>query len=110
MIDARTTIRDTPKRMDRPAVTHVLKCWPKFFEPITEGKKRHDLRRAGDRDFRVGDLMLLREFSPEAGTYTGRDCVVRITYITSALEPCALSEQALHEDFCILSISLVTDA
>ena len=110
MIEAHTTIPDPSNRLDRAAVTHVLKCWPKFFGPITEGKKRHDLRRAGERDFSVGDLMLLREFSPEAEAYTGRDCAVRITYITSAIEPCALSEQALHEDFCILSIALVTDA
>jgi len=39
----------------------------------------HDLRRAGDRDFRVGDLMLLREFGPEADAYTGREQTVQIT-------------------------------
>jgi hypothetical protein len=30
--------------------------------------------------------------------------VVRITYVTSAETPCALSEECLHPDFCILSI------
>ena len=113
MIEPGTTFSDPSKRADRAdraAITHVLKCWPKFFGAINDGEKRHDLRRAGERDFRVGDLMLLREFSPEAEAYTNRDCMVRITYITSAVEPCALSEQALHEDFCILSIVLVTDA
>lgn len=93
-----------PARGRRPAVTHTLKCWPKFFDAIVDGRKRHDLRRVGDRDFQVGDLMMLREFSPDADAYTGRVQAVRITYITSALEPCALSDSALHEDFCILSI------
>jgi hypothetical protein len=84
---------------------HVLKCWPEFFAAILAGEKRHDLRRAGDRSFKVGDRMLLREFDAQDQTYTGREQIVWITYITSAEQPCALSEQALHTDFCILSIA-----
>lgn len=95
---------------NRGPITHELKCWPRFFGPIGEGRKRHDLRRVGDRDFRVGDRMILREFAPEAESYTGRQLTVEITFITSAQEPCALSDSALHEDFCILSIRLVGNA
>lgn len=109
MIEAQTNAGSSAPRA-RPAVTHELKCWPKFFDAICEGRKRHDLRRVGDRDYRVGDLMTLREFDPAADAYTGREQTVRITYITSALEPCALSDGALHEDFCILSIALVPSA
>lgn len=87
-------------------VAHRLKCWPEFFEPIRNGLKTHDLRRADDRAFSVGDRMLLEEYDPESRTYTGRTVVVRITYITSADLPCALSREALHSDFCILSITL----
>jgi hypothetical protein len=86
--------------------THELKCWPEFFAAIALGKKRHDLRRATDRDFRVGDTLLLREFDPAIDTYTGSTLQVIVTYVTSAEMPCALSEQALHPDFCILSIAL----
>jgi hypothetical protein len=81
-----------------------MKCWPQFFAPILRGEKTHDLRRADDRDFRVGDLLRLQEFDPKANCYTGREVTVRITYITSADNPCALSEDALHPDFCVLSI------
>lgn len=95
------TIRD---ESDRAPVTHQLKCWPEFFDAIAEGRKRHDLRRAYDRDFRVGDRLLLGEFDPRAATYTGRTQLVEVTYVTSALQPCALSEMALSPDFCILSI------
>lgn len=95
---------------DRAPIVHQLKCWPKFFDAIADGRKRHDLRRVGDRDFRVGDRMILREYAPEQDAYTGRHQVVEISYITSADEPCALSEQALHEAFCILSIVPVLDA
>ncbi len=85
-------------------MVHDLKCWPKFFTAILEGRKRHDLRRADDRNFSVGDLVRLREFDPETEQYTGREQVVKITYITSADQPCALSSSALHDDYCILSI------
>jgi Domain of unknown function (DUF3850) len=85
-------------------VEHTVKCWPQFFDPILSGKKTHDLRRSDDRDFRVGDVLHLQEFEPETNRYTGRELRVKITYITSAVYPCALSEDALHPDFCILSI------
>ena len=89
----------------RDARVHNLKCWPQFFDAIAEGHKRHDLRRARDRDFRVGDELLLREYDPAAEIYTGRWQRVKVTYVTSALQPCALSELALSPDFCILSIA-----
>ena len=89
----------------RTSVVHELKCWPKFFEAIADGRKRHDLRRATDRDFQVGDYLRLREFDPAAQQYTGRQQLVEVTYITSSEQPCALSAGALDPDFCILSIA-----
>ena len=86
---------------------HELKCWPEFFEAIVAGAKKHDLRRGDDREFMVGDLIKLREYNPATKEYSGREQVVEITYMTAGETPCALSKQALHPDFCILSISLV---
>jgi hypothetical protein len=86
-------------------VVHTVKSWPQFFEPMLSGAKTHDLRRVTDRDYQVGDKLRLQEFDPELSRYTGRELVVRITYITSADYPCALSEQALSTDYCILSVS-----
>lgn len=94
----------------RSPVTHELKCWPKFFDAIAKGDKRHDLRRATDRDFHPGDRLFLREFDPGSASYTGRCQEVAVTYVTSAEMPCALSEQALNPDFCILSIALLAEA
>ena len=87
-----------------PAVQE-LKCWPEFFEAITLGEKRHDLRRSRDRHFKVGDQLRLREYDPASSSYTGREQTVVVTYITSAERSCALSNEALHPDFCILSIA-----
>ena len=86
-------------------VSHELKCWPEFFEAIKTGRKTHDLRRADDRVFTVGDVLLLREFDPTKMRYTGRQQEVEVTYITREDSPCPLSTEALHPAFCILSIS-----
>lgn len=93
--------------LDRQPIVHELKCWPQFFEAIKDGRKRHDLRRNYDRNFHVGDTLLLCEFCPDQQIYTGRRQSVTITFITSSIQPCALSEMALNPDFCILSIAPV---
>ena len=88
-----------------PRMEHRVKSWPSFFEATLAGVKTHDVRRMTDRDYQVGDRLRLMEFDPEKQEYTGRELCVRITYITSAELPCALSEACLHPDYCILSIA-----
>ena len=51
--------------------THFLKTWPQWFEPIRQGLKMFEIRR-DDRNFAVGDLLVLEEFRPGVGEYTGR--------------------------------------
>jgi hypothetical protein len=88
----------------RGSVQHKVKSWPHLFEATLAGDKTHDLRRLGDREYRAGDTLLLQEFDPVKKCYTGRELTVRITYITSAENPCALSEGGLDREYCILSI------
>src|SRR5690242_19434237 len=85
--------------------THHLKSWPQFFQPIQAGHRTHELRR-NDRNFEVGDVLVLHEFDPETQQYTGAQCEVDVTSITSLRQPCAVSEDALDPDFCILSVRL----
>ena len=85
---------------------HELKSWPDIFSAIINGSKCHELRM-NDRHFAVGDTVLLREYDPTTKQYTGRTATVLITYMTSTGQPCALSEQALHAEYCILSIRLI---
>lgn len=87
--------------------THYVKSWPHLFDATISGRKKHELRRATDRDYQEGDLLVLQEFEPASAAYTGRQHTVVITFVTSAAAPCALSESALNEDFCILSIAEV---
>ena len=83
---------------------YEVKSWPWLFEPMVAGKKFHDMRDKRDRDYKVGDRMLLREFDPRTGQYTGREAVSMITYITDNVTPCAMSSNALDRDHAILSV------
>jgi ParB family chromosome partitioning protein len=59
---------------------HYLKCWPEPFEATLAGLKTHEFRK-NDRDFKVGDLLVLQLFDPETQTYVGlKECTVRVTY------------------------------
>ncbi|GAY70610.1 hypothetical protein FMV2238Y02_03340 [Streptococcus canis] len=53
---------------------HMLKCYPQYFKAVKDGTKPFECRY-NDRDFKVGDELLLREYEPQKG-YTSR-CVVR---------------------------------
>ena len=81
-----------------------VKSWPSFFQAIKSGEKMHDMRDMRDRDYKVGDTLNLQEYDPFTGKYSGDECKVRITYITSNKTPCAMSSAALDRNFCILSI------
>lgn len=59
--------------------THDLKTWPAFFADVLSGHKTFEVRR-NDRDYRAGDLLRLREWSPDTQAYTGRETVRRVTY------------------------------
>jgi hypothetical protein len=47
----------------RPTAEHKLKSHPEAFEATRLGLKGFDFRR-DDRDFQVGDTLLLQEFEP----------------------------------------------
>jgi hypothetical protein len=105
MIDSTTEHRsEMAAAPARIPVEHKVKSWPRFFEATLSGVKTHEVRRLTDRDYQAGDRLLLQEYDPTTETYSGRELVVRITYVTSTDAPCALSEECLHPDFCILSI------
>lgn len=87
--------------------THEVKSWPQFFGPIVAGTRTSDMRNKVDREFAIGDHMLLKEFDPFGGGYTGRIQEVEITHIISNETPCALSSAVLNNDYCVLSIRKV---
>lgn len=58
---------------------HELKILPEFFEAVTSGRKQFEIRK-NDRDFKIGDILHLREWNGE--NYTGDSYKAEITYIT----------------------------
>lgn len=73
--------------MEQEIKTHDLKTWPEFFEEVAAGRKPFEVRH-NDRNFQVGDILVLREFRPipshnGAGSYTGRRITAHIEYLTS---------------------------
>ncbi|WP_033755124.1 DUF3850 domain-containing protein [Pantoea sp. NGS-ED-1003] len=56
---------------------HDLKIGPLYFEAVSSGNKKAELRN-NDRDFKCGDYLLLREWE---GEYTGQKLLVVVTHI-----------------------------
>lgn len=85
---------------------HHVKSWLHFFKAINDGVKTHDLRK-NDRNYKIGDTLILEEYDNINGRYTGRTLEREITYITSEEVPCAFSSAALEKGYCILSLAQV---
>ena len=60
--------------------THELKTWPSYFNAVINGIKTFEVRKA-DRPFKIGDKLLLREWSPKTEQYTGAVLTRQISYI-----------------------------
>lgn len=84
---------------------HDLKCWPEFFHDLAVGTKAFELRK-NDRDYRVGDLLRLREWDPETKVYTGRETTRRVTYMLEHRSGagCA-ADFGLKDGYAILSLT-----
>lgn len=60
---------------------HKLKTWPVYFYAVTAGTKTFEIRK-NDRDFRVGDVLILQCYDPKAQTYNGQEVVRCVSCIT----------------------------
>lgn len=87
--------------------THELKLSTKYFKDVEKGIKTFELRK-NDRDFKVGDTLILKEYyqgdidykdgiySPPH--YTNKKIVKKIVYILQG------GQYGLDEDYVILGI------
>lgn len=93
-----------------PPLGHELKTWPAEFADVASGAKRVELRY-NDRGYRVGDMLLLREYDPHArtvdpgaqqeaiGRYTGRSCARWVTHVVPG------GQWGLSPDWVALSLA-----
>lgn len=70
-------IKNSRLELDRKV--HELKLSDEFFDHVRIGKKNFEIRR-NDRNYRVGDHLLLKEWN--GVRYTGRTLLRKIVYIT----------------------------
>lgn len=59
---------------------HELKTWPQYFAAIVAGRKNFEVRK-DDRGFEVGDELVLQEWCPLMGNYTGREEIRFVRFI-----------------------------
>jgi hypothetical protein len=60
---------------------HHLKTWPGYFAAVEDGRKTFEIR-FNDRNFTVGDVLVLEEFWPSQNAYSGKVLFCRVTYLT----------------------------
>lgn len=65
---------------------HDLKVWPEYYEAIEADLKPFEIRK-NDRDYQVGDVLRLREYSPGPDEYTGRETRRRVVYMLDGDHP-----------------------
>lgn len=86
---------------------HKVKSWCFLYAAAISGVKTHDIRDITERSYNVGDRLIFQEFDQTVGTYTGRESLFVITYITNYCTPCALSSTVLDKKYGILSIKFL---
>lgn len=60
--------------------THKLKVWHEYMDDLINGDKNFELR-FNDRNFQVGDILILEEYDKEKKEYLNRNLKVEVTYI-----------------------------
>jgi hypothetical protein len=81
---------------------HQLKSWPEFFEPVLAGVKTFELR-AADRDYKVGDILHLKEWSNQTQQFTGRELKRRVTYVMHG-QAGIVPLIGLHRHYCVMAL------
>lgn len=79
--------------------THYLKTVQPFFDEVKNGAKTFEVRR-NDRDFRVGDSMVLQEYDSKTNAYSGEEIHCAITYVLNEF-------YGLQEGYSVLSFKQI---
>jgi ASC-1-like (ASCH) protein len=61
-------------------MTHDLKCFSEYYSAIKNRVKKFELR-FNDRNYKVGDTLILREFDPIDERFTGEQLSVVVLYV-----------------------------
>ena len=79
--------------------THKIKCIQPFYDAVLNGLKNFEIRY-NDRDYKVGDEVLLMEYNPLTEIFTGKDILIRIDYLLSG-------SVYLKDGYCVFGFSRI---
>ena len=77
-------------------MVHILKTISPYYEAVGRRKKTFEIRR-DDRNFQVGDTLILRHWDDIRQMYTGYEINVTVTYIL-------WDERFLQQGYCCMGI------
>lgn len=80
---------------------HALKCQPGHFGDLRSGLKTFEVRKGTDRIYQYYDELLLQEWDPKTESYTGRELLMRVTYVMNG-------KPFLPEDVWVLAVKKIT--
>ena len=91
------SIKTPLKPVIRERKTHSCKSWPISFNRIITRQGDFDVRFAGDRDYRRGDILRLCEWSPVTKLFTGR---VGVCHIRDIMR----DHEGLEEEYIVMGL------
>lgn len=81
--------------------THHLKTINPFFQNVWMKRKTAELR-FNDRDFQIGDTLILEEYLEGTKEFTGREIIAEITDILKDAP-----QYGLMEGYCMISFKII---
>ncbi len=77
---------------------HELEIWASCFAAVESGAKPFDVRK-NDRNFQVGDALLLREYDPETAAFSGRIALRWASYVLTG------GTFGIADGWCVLGLA-----
>lgn len=96
------TLAAAARSAGRRPVAHILKTLVQYLDAVGFRQKAFEVRR-DDRDFQVGDWVMLRQWDDQVGAFGARWIICKITYVLRGAEAVRFGVQ---EGYCVLGIRL----
>lgn len=94
-------MNNLPSKSETETKVHQIRLASMYFDDVQCGKKRFELRK-NDREYKVGDKLIMMEFAN--GKHTGREVEADVIYMLE-------DYSGIEEGYCILGIEVsVTDS
>lgn len=79
---------------------HELKVWKQYFAMLFCGSKKFEVRK-NDRNYKLGDELILREWDEIKEEYTGRMLHRRVNYILEG------GQFGIEKGYVVMSLSKI---